>query len=360
MWSNIDTININGIVYTQTNIKTLSKNLENSDQWVLTIIQFLKDWFNDLDFITSQTSGSTGIPKEIKMEKSKMVESAKATISFFQLKENQTALLCLPSEYIGGKMMLLRAMVAGLKLVVIKPTANPFLQLKEEEEIDFSALTPMQMHTALKSEQNHKINNLKTIILGGSPLMNETENLMQNTNSQIYETYGMTETVSHIALRKINGENKSSYFKALKGIHLGQDNRACLTIHAPKLLDNPIVTNDIVEFLDINGFKWLGRIDNIINSGGIKIIPEVVEEKVNTIYTKPFFIAGMPDVVLGQKVVMIIEGEELDSVTKLLLLNTLKEMLPKNNAPKEIYSVLLFSRTDNGKIKRLETLKKIS
>jgi o-succinylbenzoate---CoA ligase len=359
MRSSGDTIHINGIIYTQKNFETLLQNLGNSEPWVLAIAQFLKEWFNDLDYIFSQTSGSTGTPKQIKIEKNKMVESAKLTISFFGLQKDQTALLCLPCEYIGGKMMIVRSIVAGLKLKVIKPSVNPFLNLEEDAQIDFSAFTPMQMQNALQSEQRQKINNLKIIILGGAPLAYQTENLLQNITSQIYETYGMTETISHIALRKINGENKASYFKALKGIQLGQDDRDCLTIYAPKLIVAPIVTNDLVEFVDINGFKWLGRVDNIINSGGIKIIPEVIEEKVNTIYNKPFFIAGITDTMLGQKVVMIIEGEKLDHVTELLLIKMLKEILPKNQSPKEIFAIPFVVRTENGKIKRKETLKQL-
>jgi o-succinylbenzoate---CoA ligase len=354
--SNIDTININGIFYDRKSIKNLYADISSTDQWVQAIVEFLTNWFNSEDYIISKTSGSTGKPKEIYIPKTSMIESAKSTIAFLNLEKNQTALLCLSPENIGGKMMLVRAIVQNLKIIIVKPSLNPLGFLKENETIDFAAMTPLQIKCVLENNSVSKINNIKKLILGGAPLSKEIENNLQKISSEVYETFGMTETISHIALRRVNGTNASKNFKALKGVQLGLDNRNCLTVHAPKILKKDIVTNDIVEFHDINCFKWLGRIDNIINSGGIKIIPELLELKVSTIYNKPFFITGLKDAKFGEKVTMIIEGEDLDSVTKLLLLNSLKEILPKNHAPKEIISIVNFLKTPNGKIKRKETL----
>ena len=311
--------------------------------------QFLVDWFNDKDHIIVYTSGSTGAPKPIKIKKKFMVNSAMTTANYFELQEEGiTALLCLSPNYIAGKMMLVRALISGWDLDVVPPSSTP---LQNDKEYDFAAMVPMQVHHSLKDL--HKV---KLIIVGGGAVSKPLEKRLQKVTTEVFATYSMTETVTHIAVKKLNHlKGITNYFEVLPYITVEKDDRGCLVIDAPNLSDNKIVTNDIVKMIDNRHFCWLGRFDNIINSGGFKIVPEQVEEKLSDTIKKRFFIASEKDEILGEKVILVIEGlqpkkEVGRPKAKSKPLNF--DFLDKYEKPKTVYYLKKFVETKTNKINR--------
>ena len=348
-----ETIQLNGSIFSKSNFEQLKKNYESPDSWENAIYLFLKNWFDDTDFVITHTSGSTGIPKEIKLSKNAMRNSARMTNAFFGLNETKTALLCLPASYIAGKMMLVRAIVGGFNLNAVEPKANPFELL--EIPIDFTAITPYQLHF---SAETLKQKTVKNIIVGGGHVNSTLEALAKSIPSTMFETYGMTETCSHIALRQFNGENKSDVFSMLNGVTIRQDMRECLVISAPHLVSEEIITNDIVEIFNHNSFRWLGRFDSTINSGGVKIHPEQVEKKLEGIIPSSYFIASQPDDVLGEKVILVIESADYAASQQAELNASIEKALTKFEIPKLIYFVPEFVYSSANKILRKETLQK--
>lgn len=346
-----ETIRLNGATYNRSNLEQLHFIDETQDSWQNVIHAFLKNWFDDSDFILAKTSGSTGKPKEIRLTKIAMINSAQMTNQFFGLHAESIALLCLPASYIAGKMMLVRAMVGGFNLITVEPSANPFDNMNTP--IDFTAITPYQLfHSAesLRKVSVHKI------IVGGSPVTSKLEQLFENILSELYETYGMTETCSHIALRRFNGEEKSDYFTVLEGVSIRQDERECLTVKAPHLLKEEIQTNDVVELIGKDSFLWLGRADSAINSGGIKIHPEQVEKKLEGIIPSSYFISSIPDDVLENKVVLVIESINYSAQQESVLKSGLEKVLNKYELPKQIFYIPVFSYSSSNKVLRKETL----
>ena len=310
---------------------------------------FLLDWLDDKDHLVIKTSGSTGVPKSIKVSKQAMVNSSISTADFFHFEPGNTALHCLPTKYVAGKMMLVRAMILGLELDMVEPSSNPVFDYKKH--YDFGAMVPFQLQNSLKY-----CDSIKTMIIGGAPASLHLINQVQNVSTNVYETFGMTETVSHIAVRKLNNFKvdktfATSYFKTLPSIVISTDERDCLVINAPKISNESIVTNDIVKLHSENTFQWLGRFDNVINSGGIKIFPEAIEKTIEGKMTKRFFVASENDEALGEKVILVIEGEATDLEASVF------EGLDAYEIPKEVYFTYKFSQTVNGKIQRSETLK---
>ncbi|MES2411293.1 MAG: AMP-binding protein [Bacteroidota bacterium] len=301
---------------------------------------FLLDWFDGKDFIEMETSGTTGAPKTISVSKQAMVDSALATGDFFDLQPGNKALQCLPVKYVAGKMMLVRAMILGLDLEFVAPSSHPLDN--NEIDFDFVAMVPLQAQNSLP-----ELKKVKKMIVGGASVNKALEKQLLKLPTEVYETYGMTETITHIAARKL-GEKA---FTVLPYVTISYDDRNCLVIHAPRISDEVIITNDIVELVNENQFIFLGRMDNVINSGGIKLIPEQIEEKLASKINQRFFIASKPDNELGQKVVLIIEGEqhELD--------DSLYESLDKYEKPKEVMFIPKFKETTTGKILRKETVK---
>jgi len=341
---NLNTIHkqfsLNGIQFKTPNklisfIKTFDKE----------IYSFINDWFNTYDYIVVKTSGSTGTPKRIKIKKIFMKNSALATGTFFNLNEKTTALLCLSPNYIAGKMMLVRAITLGWHLDIVNPSVHPLDGNKKY--YDFCAMVPMQAENSLA-----KLCRIKNLIIGGAPVNYELYKKLKNTKTNVYETYGMTETVSHIAIKPLSNSDFQTYFKILPDVYISQDNRGCLVIEAPKILDNKIITNDLVKIIDEKHFKWLGRVDNIINSGGIKIIPEEIEQKLVSFLDFRFFVAGLPDKLLGKKVVLICESKPKK------IENIVDDKLTKFEKPKEIFFIKKFIETATHKINRKETLKR--
>jgi o-succinylbenzoate---CoA ligase len=323
------------------------------------VISFCNQWTDKKTSFEIQTSGSTGKPKTIKLERSSMIASAMATANALHLKKGQTSLVCLDPNYIAGMMMLARSLEIGMDIIAIEPCANPFEKIETKDRIHFTALVPYQVKAILDSPQKEYFNQLETVIIGGAPLDESTKKQLQNFSCQFYETYGMTETISHIALKKINGKNKSEYFEILSGITIRQDERACLCIKAPYLKDE-IITNDVVELKSLQEFIWLGRFDNVINSGGVKIFPESTEKKIGNVFFQldlknEFFIAGLPDDRLGQAVTLIIEWN-LHTDQQILLETKLKKELSRFEVPRSIKFVQRFVHTETGKINRARTI----
>ena len=347
---------------------------------------FVSQWLNGNDHMELQTSGSTGKPKSISVKKEWMKNSAKLTGKTFGLKEGDSALLCMPMKYVAGKMMVVRALELGLDLRVVEPCSNPLKNI--DGPIDFVAMVPLQLEKSL-----HDLGKVKTLIVGGGKVNPKLVEKLQtlhylkdptlilpyhsrekqkdiseqlsspcnrgNTRGaknnkkdfqpiQVYETYGMTETLTHVAIKPLNGPNKSDLFHALNRIYFDLDSRECLVIHATALNPELIITNDLVDLINEKSFRWLGRYDNVINSGGVKIIPEVVEAKLaSVILNRRFFITGVAHESLGEKVVLVVEGKKI---------NISLDSLDKFEQPKEIYFIPKFVETESGKVRRKATL----
>ncbi|HKL36736.1 MAG TPA: AMP-binding protein [Salegentibacter sp.] len=315
---------------------------------------FLLDWIKPSKFVEVKTSGSTGKPKVIRIKKEHMINSAIATSHFFDLPEKTTALLCLPANYIAGKMMLVRAMVLGWQLDLVPPSANPLDQVFKR--YDFCAMTPFQLDNSVG-----RLHLIKKLIVGGGAVSPRLQKMVKEVSTKVYETYGMTETVTHIAAKRLNpvkNKKKSRIFKVLPNITISQDDRGCLVIKAPKLSDEIIITNDVVEILTYKKFKWKGRLDNVINSGGIKLHPEQIEKKLSKIIDQRLFVMAMPDDSLGEKLVLFVEYDFSEELLEQLEqeINQLKS-LEKYERPKKIYFIEKFEETHTGKIHRENTFK---
>ncbi len=315
---------------------------------------FLLDWFRPSSYLEVKTSGSTGKPKKIKLKKEHMINSALATGRFFELPNRSTALMCLPADYIAGKMMLVRAMVLGWELDTVPPSSNPLDQVFKTYH--FCAMTPFQLDNSIG--RLHLINKL---IVGGGAVSPHLQSMVQGLNTKVYETFGMTETVSHIAAKRLNPKKKKKNlvpFKVLPDVTLTQDDRGCLIVKAPKVADEVIETNDVVELVTYKKFFWKGRIDNVVNSGGIKLFPEEIEAKLEPIIDRRFFVTGMPDEAFGEKLVLFVEADFSEELLSKLQEDVLKHKeLGKYEVPKKIYLIEKFEETPNGKIHRENTVK---
>ena len=269
-----------------------------------------------------------------------MVHSALATADYFKLQPGNNALLCLPARFIAGKMMLVRTFIIGLELDIL-PSSSNLEALSSEKTYDFVALVPLQAQNSID-----KLSQFKKIIIGGASVSSELSLKLQNLNNEIYETYGMTETISHIAAKRIGSE----MFSVLPNVTIASDDRDCLVVNVPFISVNTIITNDIVEIISPTTFKWKGRYDHVINSGGVKLFPEQIESKIAKHLTVSFFITGIPDALLGQKVILVLEGSEFE------LPKSLFEKLDKYEIPKDVFFVTQFERTATAKINIKKTL----
>lgn len=337
-------IQINGKHYNNENLL----NIEDTE-----ISDFLEEWGNKELSISVKTSGSTGKPKLIHLRKSDMIASAELTGEYFNLKNAQTALLCLPVKYIAGKMMLVRAMVLGLDLISVEPSSNPIIDCIQP--ISFAAMTPMQVTTVLNQSPD-KLNLIEQLIIGGAPVDSILEAKLQEVNARCYSTYGMTESITHIAAKRLNGKNKSTYFEALPNITFQLNKDDCLVINTPHLSTSTITTNDISELINKQSFKWTGRLNNVVNSGGIKLHPEELEKKVSDLFGNTrFFFSSLPDESLGERLVLVIELQnnisDLESI--------LGRILDLFEMPKTIFYTDSFLETKTRKIDRKKTLESV-
>lgn len=332
---------LNGYHYSYDDMRTIAYEfIKEGNEDEIYIGEFLLDWLDDNSYVEVQTSGTTGTPKLIRLEKQAMIQSALATGDFFNLQPGNTALLCLSAKYIAGKMMIVRAIILGLELDIVVTDGKPLI----EKEYDFVAMVPLQIENSID-----KLVLIKKVIIGGAAVPKRLAEKIKTTTVAAFETYGMTETITHIAVRKIGEDN----FKTLPNVVVKKDDRGCLVINAIKILKDEIVTNDSVEIISESEFKWLGRLDNVINSGGVKLFPEQIETKLQTTLTERFFVSGIDDEKLGKKLILVIESTEKE------ISSSLFDVLDKYEKPKEIVFVPQFITTATGKINRLETLEKM-
>lgn len=304
---------------------------------------FINEWHNESSTITVHTSGSTGTPKAIQVEKVRMMASAQQTCTFLGLKEGDTALLCMPLPYIAGKMMVVRSIVAGLKLIPVAPCGHPLAALKKIPY--FAAMTPMQVYNSLQvPDERAKLMDIQQLIIGGGAIEENLAKELKTFPHSVWSTYGMTETLSHIALRRLNGNDASEWYKPFDGVHIRLSQDCSLIIKAPSVCPEELITNDIAEINEKGLFRIIGRKDNIINSGGIKIQIEEVETLLKKHLDKPFLITSLPDEKFGEIVAMLYEeGEEKQ------LLSICQQTLPNYWIPKRLMKIANLPKTETGK-----------
>jgi len=320
--------------------------LEQGAPYEVSMARFLEEWLSFDPTINVQTSGATGSPKVIVLSKQQMMNSAKATGTYFKVGEETKALLCLSADYIAGKMMLVRAMVLGWDLHVVAPEKDALVEY--DNAYDFVAMVPYQLYHSIDA-----LDKVKKLIVGGGAISTALETQLQSKSTEVFATYGMTETITHIAVRRINGFAKSNVFTALPDVKFSVDERGCLVIEASKVSNQRVVTNDLVELHSPLSFVWLSRYDHIINSGGVKIQPETVEAKLSEYITIPFIISSESDPKLGERVILVVESPSGEIPSHYL------EGLSKLSTyerPKKVYTLSQFPYTDTGKIKRKEVL----
>ena len=344
---------------TDTEITALAANKldMNPDVWERNIWSFIVDWFNpSINAIHILTSGSTGTPKQVTHSKQAMRNSAVMTLDYLNIKKGDNALLCLPANKIGGRMMLVRSLVRKLNLYCVKPTANPLADIPTGAKINLAAFTPTQLNPLSKDYGLfRKADAIDKILLGGENTPAELLQWTQRLTNEVYATFGMTETISHIALKRLNGSHPDEHFRVLPDIKISTTDDSRLVIEAPGLEQPKLTTNDVVRIMEPGVFDWLGRTDNVINSGGVKIHPEELEQKLQAHIQPAFFIAAMPDAITGERVVLALEMEELSANDKQELLEVIGSF-DKISRPKNLLLFRSFQRTENGKIRRRETL----
>ncbi len=337
-------LRINGILLNESQMRdrALLLSIEGCDE---AFADFMLAWWDDSDSVWGQTSGSTGEPKRIELSKQSMRESARRTNAFFGLNPGDSLLMCLSANYIAGKMMVVRAIVGGLDLYVQPVSSMPRL----ERSYDLVSMVPLQVHSLMESGAGEAaLAHVKHLLVGGSQLMKEESDWLTSLPLKSYISYGMTETVSHVALSELPKCGVPLY-QALPDVRFSADDRGCLVIHADYLKGSPFVTNDVVELLSERSFHWLGRWDNVINTGGVKVFPEKMEKKIKALMDRPFYFLGEPDPKFGERVVLKIESEPFDAAS---LLVDMKKYLSPYEMPKQVCFMPQFRRLPSGKLKR--------
>ena len=338
-------LTLEGVVYTAENIHKLQEITDGDEtDYRIDLYHFLSDWFNDSPYITVQTSGSTGAPKKLTVRKEQMIQSAILTCSFLNLRKNDKALLCMPLQYIGGKMVVVRSLVARLNLFIRKPSGHPLADL--ETSLRFAAMIPLQVYNTLQvPEETERLKQTDILIIGGGAIDATLETQIRKLPNSVYSTYGMTETLSHIALRRLNGPEASSRYIPFPSVTISLSEEDTLVIDAPLVCSERLTTNDVAHVFPDGSFSILGRKDNIINSGGIKIQTESVEEALHSIITCNFAITSVPHPKFGEAIVLLMEKNEEDEPQ-------IKEQLPKYQQPKYIWQIDAIPFTGSGKIDR--------
>lgn len=338
----------NEIICHADNIQQLRSGLpDNAPQIQRDLYDFLSDWFSESPYITVHTSGSTGTPKEFTVRKEQMMQSAILTCSFLQLKKGDTALLCMPLQYIAGKMVVVRALVAGLNLILRTPSGHPLADV--DVPLRFTAMIPLQVFNTLQvPEERERLCRTEIVIVGGGAINKELEDEIRQLPNKIYSTYGMTETLSHIALRKLNGLDASSAYTPFSSVKLCLSPEKTLVIQAPLVCDDTLATNDLAEIHPDGTFTILGRKDNTINTGGIKVQIESIEETLRSIISVTFAITAIPHPGLGEAIVLLVEKTtDADSLPDRIV-----PLLPKYQQPKYIRQVDAIPLTGSGKTDR--------
>lgn len=353
------TYRIKGKTYSEEELKDFSKKMVKSDKtpkWEKEIYHFILDWISPLELLPVQTSGSTGLPKSLEIPKEFIEASAKASVNFMELEKGKVAFLCLPVQFIAGKLMVVRAFVGGLDLHYTEPSSLP--DTSDIKEIEFAGMIPMQVTKMLESANGEEeLKKIKKLIIGGSFVPSGLEARLRNFPNKIWATYGMTETITHVALRRLNGEEASEWYTPFPTVSLRMDERGCAVIDAPYIDVKGLVSNDIIKLGPDGKFKVLGRIDNVVMSGGLLLHPELIEKKIYAVIDNDFFVAGMHDHELGERLVLFVEDPEKKlAETNNELMDVVRERLTGYEVPKNIVFMEKFMRTGNGKILRANTV----
>lgn len=335
----------------------------------MTYQEFISEWNDDAQTIHVQTSGSTGAPKKMNVRKDKMIESAKMTCDFLGLQPGDTALLCMNLDYIGAKMMVVRSLVRQLHLIQVAPSGHPLATVGVP--ITFAAMVPLQVYNSLQvPEEREKLRQIKHLIIGGGAIDDALAAQLHDFPHAVWSTYGMTETLSHIAVRRLNGLESSSWYTPLQGIKVTTNADDCLVIDAPMLCDSPIVTNDMAEIREIStsdeqnalAFRIIGRRDNVINSGGVKIQMEELERLMRPFLTMPYMVTKRKSEKFGEIVVLMVEregddeGATVEEKSELPMLRAIHKLLhralPRYWEPRLYLSVDRIPMTETGKPNR--------
>lgn len=328
-------------------------------------LAFCRAWQRGQSTFTLYTSGSTGTPKPIQLTRAQMQASAHLTGQALGLQPGDPALVCLNIRYVAGVMMLVRGLELGLPMTIIEPASNPLAGL--DTPIAFTALVPLQLQTILTdatTDYRPRLNAMRGILVGGAATSPALEADIQPLRVPVFATYGMTETVSHIALRRLSGPVPDSAFTALPGVTLGTDERGCLHITAAASNFERVQTNDVVELLDAHRFRILGRADSIINSGGVKVQPEPIERQVQQLLNAwglapRLFVAGLPDARLGQRITLVLEATSLTDDQWAAVQQTVRTQSGAYAVPRAWVSLTAFAETATGKIDRTATVGQI-
>lgn len=321
---------------------------------------FIDRWLGGRQEFELQTSGSTGVPKIISVTRKQLSSSAAMTGKALDLGKGTRALVCLNVAYVAGVMMLVRGIELEWELTIIEPISNPLRSFEADIKFNFAALVPMQLSASLDDvSTENRIGQYGKILLGGAPVGVSLLKRIQNLEIPVYQSYGMTETVSHVALRKLNGENATNSYQFLPGVEAGLDERNCLFVSGPMTNGEQIQTNDLVEITSPESFVWLGRMDNVINSGGVKIVLDTVDEKIAQVfyelnYRYPFFAWYQDDEKLGQKLVLFIETDVVE-LSEESLLNEIRKHVSTYETPKHVYFANRFKKTLTDKIDKRRT-----
>lgn len=339
---------LEGKRYTPADISSLIAEGENHfSPAIWDLLSFLSRWFDDSPFLTVHTSGSTGAPKTLSVRKDRMMQSARLTCEFLNLQPEDTALLCMNLRYIGAMMMVVRSLIAGLNLSVCPASGHPLASMNSSPH--FAAMVPLQVYNTLQvPEERDLLKQTEILIIGGGAIDEALAIELQSLPGTVYSTYGMTETLSHIALRRINGTSASERYSPFPSVQLSLSIDNTLIIEAPLICDETLHTNDIAHIHQDGSFTILGRKDNVINSGGIKIQAEELEKKLHPIIPFPIAVTSIPDKRLGHAITLLIAGR-LDIKE---MEEKIKKLLSPYERPKHIYVVDQIPQTENGKIER--------
>jgi O-succinylbenzoic acid--CoA ligase len=325
---------------------------EDTTEWSAPLRQLIIELVAYKRPLLMHTSGTTGAPKPIRIGRRDLKASANLTASTFHLKEGDRALLCLPCDFVAGKMMVVRAMVLGLDLHMSDPRGSVLNNLRTTDCFRFTAMVPLQLHRALQENKLRVEAQFDTILLGGGPVSDTLIEDLQQVRTAVYQGYGSTETVTHVALRRLNGTDQERSFQAIGDVHFGRDPRGCLVVYTPHLSVKQHVTNDLVDLLDDHHFNWLGRYDNVILSGGKKIFPEQLEARTAGLIPFPHYFTGVHDDLLGQAVMLVLETEMPQNEVLPEILDKLMTTLHPHELPRRVQALRRIQRTSGGKIIR--------
>jgi O-succinylbenzoic acid--CoA ligase len=321
-------------------------------EWSLALHDLIVELVTRRRPLIMHTSGTTGLPRPIRVKRTDLRASSALTQRTFGLKPGDRVLHCLPCEFVAGKMMVVRAMLLDLDLHIIDPRGSVLDHLGTDDRFAFAAMVPLQLHRALLEDRTRVEEQFDRILLGGGPVSIALAQDVSELRTRVDQGYGSTETATHVALRRLNAHEPETHFTAIGDVHFGRDPRGCLVVYTPHLSTHQHVTNDLVELMDDRRFQWLGRYDNVILSGGKKIFPEQLEARTASLLPFPHYFTATPDDVLGQAVMLVVETELPQEEVLPEVMETLTATLHPHEWPRRVQALRRIQRTSGGKIIR--------